>query len=255
MRSFKNIAVVGAWQAVVREAVFGILSATGLGPIIVGTVSSIIIFVWAWLEGKSALDITVYGLATFAAFLFLGRLIVQFFAVLKGKPMTLAIRCRLSLGEIATRWAKETEGHPGAISRNEIMKELLGAVWEGRFEDRSGNSCLILKKTGKRFPEEDDYGSWNRLLLFSALVSRIRNALPGEQLPSNRELSPREEDPPVEWAYLRRRIPWSKIQSLSLAVYDDVDLSAYIEPLLISKADFRRWARRAKRQLPAFWFG
>ncbi len=58
LKWLSNIAIIGAGQAVVREAVFGILSAVGLSPIIMGVAGSAALTVWAWVSDKSALDIT-----------------------------------------------------------------------------------------------------------------------------------------------------------------------------------------------------
>ena len=124
MRPVKDIAIVGALQAVVREIFAAILLATGVAPIIMGAIAAFGTLLAAIFEGRTALDVAVYGIATFASITFLTWLAIQIVSGLRGKPMTLATRDRLTLGEIANRWAKETENHPGAISREEIFKEL-----------------------------------------------------------------------------------------------------------------------------------
>lgn len=233
-----------------REAVHGILLATGWAPIITGVAGSLVLAVWAWLGSKSALDITFYCLGSFASICFITWLVVQFVRHLRGQPMTLAIRDTLTLGDIATRWAAELENHPGALSRDDILAELLGAVWDGYFEDKKGSSRLTLLSPDGG----EDYGEWNRQSLFSAVLPRIQSALSNEALPSRRDLTAAPDSTPKEWDELRDEIPWAKIKSLPLSVYGEIDRTAYIEPLSISKLDLRRWARKARRQLPSFWF-
>ena len=211
--------------------------------------------VGAWFEGKTVLDITVYGLATFASVLFIAWILISLVATLRGRPMTMAIRDRLTLGEIADRWAAENAGHPGAITRDEILEELFASVWAGFFEDKDGNSQLILISPANHFFDEDDYGEWNRQLLLSALLPRIQRALPDVTLPTRMDLTPAPDSTPKEWAELRKAIPWSRIAKLRLNIYEETDRTAYIEPLSVSKHCFRRWTRKTRRSLPQFWFG
>lgn len=249
-----RIAIIGIGSAVVRETVGAIFVAVGWGPWLVAAISTVGVIWGTWAEDKTALDITVYGLATFASVSFLGWLISQLIAAIRGVPMTLAIRERLTFGEIADRWAAEMAGHPGALTRDEILEQLLEGVWEGFFEDKDGNSQLILTAPAVVHLKQDDYGEWNRQTLLSAMLPRIQRALPEARLPSRMDLTPAPDSTPEEWSDLRKTIPWSDIKKLRLSIYDDGDRTSYIEPLSVSKRHFRRWARKTRRSLPQFWF-
>lgn len=252
---FGKIAVVGAGQAAVRETVGTLLGAIGFGPMSASVVLGAVASIGAWFDGKTWLDITVYGLATLAASLFIIAFVVNFIRALRDVPMSLAIRDRLTFGEIAERWANETRDHPGALSREEILKEVLRAVWLGSFEDRTGNSRLILTAPPVTHLDRDDYGEWDRRTLLSALHPRIQAALPDTELPKRIDLMPQPDSTPKEWSEIRDTIPWERIGDIDLRHYDDNDRSAYIEPLSISKADFRKWLKSTRKRLPDFWFG
>ena len=122
----------------VRETFAPILHALGWGHIVTALVGSASAGFWAWVSDKQPIDIIVYLLASFAAIVFLLAFFSNLVAGIRGQPMTLAIRNRLTLGEIATRWANEMQGHPGALTRDEILEELLKAVWEGHLRTTRG---------------------------------------------------------------------------------------------------------------------
>ena len=208
---------------------------------------SIAAMVAAWAEGKSALDIVVYGLAVLAALVVLwtfGRGIVD---RSRGVPMTTAIRERLTFGEIADRWATEMSGHPGALPRNEILQELLRGVWLGQFGDglklakRDRDMASILKDKRPNYAVTNgDYGDYNRVKLAQALHLNI-----GQQ-----------DVGLAKWDHIKEQnTPWGEIAALRIETYGEMERRGYIEMLSVPRETFRRWAHAARRQLPTFWFG
>ncbi len=242
----------GALQGAVREtagALFGGLTLPGWTVTVAGTVLAAF---QAWREGKTALDILVYGLAVFAGLIVVWTFAHAIYQRAKGLPMTSAIRDRLTFGEIADRWAAEVASHPGALSRNEILEELLRGVWLGGF---AGNDALVLTKHERRSIEsilsdedapnyrtlsDENYGSWSRELMASALRHHIVERVP--EIP--------------KWdAITSGNTPWAKIATtVRLADLDETSTSAYMEMLSVSKNAFKKWAATVGRSLPTFWF-
>ena len=90
MGRLRNIAIVGAGQAVVREAVVAALGQFGWWSFMIAAIGSFGVSLGAWFEDKTILDIIVYGLATFAAVLFLTWFVIAVIYQMRGIPMTLA---------------------------------------------------------------------------------------------------------------------------------------------------------------------
>lgn len=201
---------------------------------------------WQWIVTSDIAPWVGLGvLLLLTVLLDLWPALTKWYCQWRGLPMTIATRKHLTFGEIVDRWTKEMKGHPGEISRDEILQELLAGVWSGYFEDKHGKSCLILISNTDHNDREQNHGEWSRRLLLAALYPRIQNGLDDTPLPPRigDELTPDSD------------IPWAEIGKLRLNIYEDLDRSTYIEPLLVSKSDFKRWAQKAHRTPPKFWFG
>ena len=179
--------------------------------------------------------------------------------------MKLSSKNQLTFGKIADEWAKE----PGALSRDEIFHELLRALWEGAFEDEDGgNTCLAIhghppggaaRADGKYVDEhhqrtdESRATPFNRRVLLKMLAA---DCPPGVTLP---KLSPFDDagtgGPPVPWPEVKAEVLWAALIALTLSEYPRIFREAYLEPLTISKVDFRPVARRRQWDLPRFWYG
>lgn len=164
----------------------------------------------------------------------------------------------LTFGGIADRWARETND-----TRDEILLEMIRAVWRGKFEDDSPEPkswlSINLPKTirgdGVYLDEHDCRTNTpprmavNRRALLAAMPP-IANV----PLPPVRDLCPKSGNEPA-WETIKTGIPWDSLLSLTLDEYGDMYRRVYLKGLIISKEDFGRWCDTRGDRRPAFWFG
>lgn len=177
----------------------------------------------------------------------------------------------LTFGKIADKWAREAAAMPGGLARDEILHELLKAVWRGEFEDEDGNTVLMLHRPPPggawridgKFVDKDHMRTaetkpveFNRRMLLCVLAFDCPHGLtlpPGDRLRDWH--SPESDNPePVPWSELKAEIRWDILDALTMDEYTGTFLWAYLEALTISKDDFGRWRDEQGRKRPRFWF-
>ena len=178
----------------------------------------------------------------------------------------------LTFGKIADEWAREAAAMPGGLARDEILHELLKAVWRGEFEDEDGKHTFLMihrpppggaqridgkfvDKNHLRTAETKPVG-FNRRMLLCALASDCPHGLtlpPGDRLRGWH--SPESDNPePVPWSKLKAEIRWDILDALTMDEYTGTFRWDYLEALTISRDDFGRWRDEQGRKRPRFWF-
>lgn len=156
-------------------------------------------------------------------------------------------RSHFTFGQIADKWAREVSNQPDALSRDEILHEMIRAVWRGDFEDEDEeNSCLTIHRSppggevrGGVWTEEARPEPFNRIKLLGALTLDSPVPIP---LPPPRRF--RTDD-----------APWQSLFELTRAESNQTMRERYLEALTITKEDFGRWCDERGHQRPTFWFG
>lgn len=181
-------------------------------------------------------------------------------------------KSHLTFGQIAARWAQEVADTPDGLTREEILCELLKALWRGDFEDEDGeNTCLVIHghptdgaawADGKYVDEHHQRTDESRAkpinrrdLLYVFTI----DCPPGVTLPHRKRLSPLANaetgEPSVPWSKVKAEVPWNALIALTPSEYPRIFREAYLEPLTISKVDFRPVALRRQWGLSKFWYG
>lgn len=176
-------------------------------------------------------------------------------------------RSHLTFGQIADEWAREVSSQPGALSRDEILHEIIRAVWRGDFEDEDGeNSRLTIHqnprggatRVGGKFVDEHHHRTdatkkvlFNRRKLLCVLAPICPPGVPQAPLFRLRFLDPQ----PEPWDSVKADVRWDILAALTPDEYILGFRERYLEPLTISKEDFGRWCDDQSHQRPTFWFG
>ena len=170
-------------------------------------------------------------------------------------------KSHLNFGKIANEWARESA--PGTLGRDDILLELIRAVWRGEFEDdcqpgepkswltipnpevvRGDGAFLDKSRHRTDTPPEILFN--RRLLLYTT------PPIAGVPLPPKSELGDQESFP---WKKLKPSIPFEALAALRLDEYEEYYRRAYLEALTVSKDRFGLWCDDHEHARPAFWFG
>lgn len=152
----------------------------------------------------------------------------------------------LTFGRIADKWARELEEAktPDRRNRDEIFLEMVRDIRRGQFDDKGITLARSARDVYSEILKDQDSGN----------VGHFLNVRP-PPMPVTRETL--DEVVQVRQGAGQRYPGTSRLEfltSLKLEDYDPLFLSAYLEPLTISKEDFGRWCDEQGHQRPRFWF-
>ena len=174
-------------------------------------------------------------------------------------------KSHLTFDKIADEWSREVASTPGALGRDDILLELIRAVWRGEFEDdcEPGEPKSRLTYQHKAKWDRDAYlkgdmrltkppplTPCNRRMLLAAMPP-----IAGVPLPPTSELWPEDGLESFPWKKLKPSIPFDALAALSLDKYEGSYRRIWLELLTISQDDFGRWCDESRHARPAFWFG
>ncbi|MDV2496470.1 MAG: hypothetical protein RX316_09735 [bacterium] len=154
-------------------------------------------------------------------------------------------RKRIKFGEIADALADETIG----MGRNEVIYQLLKAIWQGDFENKAGKSRLVLElpelqvgdvplDRDRRRIAVPPIWEYNRRIFLSVL-----RPFQNVDVPGNRTLL----DKSISWKTIKSQVPFDVLSTIKPSEYRNDVIRSYIEPLIMTNKDFRRWLSRFRK--------
>lgn len=159
--------------------------------------------------------------------------------------MRLQQKSILTFGEIAKLWGAEGAGTPGSLNRDQIF----GVLVESLRADGFAHATLSIRQEPRDLvkteaPDPADGSIWDgesRPPMYSPLMTMTQEILRNVIMPIPGART--SDGEPRKWPHLTL----DEIEPLSCQVW--------LEPLRVSREDFRRWCYDQGHDRPQFWFG